>query len=102
MKKYTKKEIEKTLDIVREAMEGEGDVVVVTDKVRVVKGNPVGVMANICGVMSTIKDTDVLGKIVVTAGINAIKDELVEPTEDEKEEAVEDLVEMLIDAVKNK
>ena len=34
MKKYTKKEIEKTLSIVREAMEGDGDVVVVTDKVQ--------------------------------------------------------------------
>lgn len=101
MKKYTKKEIEKTLSIVKEAMEGEGDVVVTTDKVQVVKGNPVGVMVSICRVMDTIKNTDVLGKIVVTAGIKAMEDELSEPTEEEKENAVEDLVEMLIDATKN-
>lgn len=102
MKKYTKKEVNKVLENIKEVMEGEGDVVIVTDRLQVVKGNPMGVMANILKVIGTIRDTDVLGKIVVSAAVNALKDEEIELTDEEKEDSVGDLLEMLLDAVKNK
>lgn len=102
MKKYTKKDINKVLENIKEVMEGEGDVVIVTDSMQVIKGNPMGVMANVLKVIGTIRDTDVLGKIVVSAAVNALKDEEIELTDKEKEDSVEELLEMLLDAVKNK
>ena len=102
MKKYTKKEVNKVLENIKEVMEGEGDVVIVTDKLQVVKGNPMGVMANILKVIGTIRDTDVLAKIVVSAAVNALKNEEIELTDEEKEDSVGDLLEMLLDAIKNK
>lgn len=101
MKKYTKKEVNKVLENIKEVMEGEGDVVIVTDKMQVIKGNPMGVMAGILRVIGTIRDTDVLGKIVVSAAVSALKDEEIELTEEEKEESVGDLLEMLVDSIKN-
>lgn len=101
MKKYTKKEVNKVLENIKEVMEGEGDVVIVTDRMQVIKGNPMGVMAGILRVIGTIRDTDVLGKIVVSAAVNALKDEEIELTEEEKEESVGDLLEMLVDSIKN-
>lgn len=102
MKKYTKKEVNKVLENIKEVMEGEGDVVIVTDRMQVIKGNPMGVMANILKVIGTIRDTDVLGKIVVSAAVDALKNEEIELTDEEKEDSVGDLLEMLLDAVKNK
>ena len=102
MKKYTKKEINKTLENIKEVMEGEGDLVIVTDRIQVVKGNPMGVMANILKVIGTIRDTDITGKIVVSAAVEALKDEKMELTDKEKEDSVGELLEMLLDAVKNK
>lgn len=102
MKKYTKKEVNKTLETIKEIMEGEGDLVIVTDRMQVIKGNPMGVMANILKVIGTIRDTDVLGKIVVSAAVAALKDKEIELTDDEKEDSVGELLEMLLDAVKNK
>lgn len=101
MKKYTKKEITKALENIKEIMEGEGDIVVVTDNMQIIKGNPIGVTAHICRVLNTIKDQDVLGKICVAAALNTMKEEKIEPSEEEKEDAVEDLFNMLVDAVKN-
>lgn len=102
MKKYTKKEINKTLENIKEIMEGEGDLVIVTDKLQVVKGNPMGVMANILRVIGTIRDTDIIGKIVVSAAVEALKDEKMELTDEEKKDSVEGLMGMLLDAVKDK
>ena len=102
MKKYTKKEVNKTLETIKEVMEGEGDLVIVTDNLQVIKGNPMGVMANVLKVIGTIRDTDVLGKIVVSAAVDALKNEEIELTDEEKEDSVGDLLEMLLDAVKNK
>ena len=101
MKKYTKKEVNKVLENIKEVMEGEGDVVIVTDRMQVIKGNPMGVMAGILRVIGTIRDTDVLGKIVVSAAVDALKNEEIELTDEEKEESVGDLLEMLVDSIKN-
>ena len=101
MKKYTKKEVNKTLENIKEVMEGEGDLVIVTDNLQVIKGNPMGVMANILKVIGTIRDTDVIGKIVVSAAVDALKNEEIELTDEEKEESVGDLLEMLVDSIKN-
>lgn len=102
MKKYTKKEVNKTLETIKEIMEGEGDLVIVTDNLQVIKGNPMGVMANVLKVIGTIRDTDVLGKIVVSAAVDALKNQEIELTDEEKEDSIGDLLEMLLDAVKNK
>lgn len=78
MKELSKKDLNEVLAKTKEALNNiEDDVVIVSERMVFCKGNPIGILANICRVIEKIAESDPLGRIAVEATIQSLTEEFI-------------------------
>lgn len=102
MKKINKKDVNNIVSNVEKAIEEKEDLVVLTDGITFIQGNPIGVMALICKGFKAIEEEDMFGKIVASAALKALNEEANHKSDDDKmEELLEGLNDLLEKVTKN-
>ena len=102
MTKLTKKNNDKMFEVLKKAIDDKESVIVATESMTLVMGNPLDLCASLMQVIKTIRKQDVAGKICIEGLLRTLEEENEEdePTEKEKEKAFGDILEMFLDALK--
>lgn len=96
-KANNKKNIAKTLEMLEGAMNDKEEMaVVITDHVRVIKGEPVDLVAGIMSVLEKIKNENVLGKMAVMALCSSLMEDEEEISDEDKAKACLSILESII------
>lgn len=75
MGKLTNKNTDKMFETLKKAIDDKESVIVTTDNMQLVMGEPIGLCANLMGIIETIRKQDVVAKIAVKAMLKALEDD---------------------------